>query len=90
MTIFLDSYWKFYHSLHEYKKNPSPEFAGSTAAEFDILFSTKTDYDELNRRISKTRAKKRELLLVLKYPELPLHNNRSELGARVSETKRRC
>ena len=87
LTTFLDSYWKFYHTLHEYKKNPSPEFASSISAEFDILFSTKTDYDELNKRISKTKAKKRELLLVLKYPELPLHNNRAELGARVQKRR---
>jgi hypothetical protein len=87
LTTFLDSYWNFYHSLHEYKKNPSPEFASSISAEFDILFSTKTDYDELNKRISKTKAKKKELLLVLKYPELPLHNNRSELGARVQKRR---
>jgi len=87
VTTFLDSYWKFYHTLHEYKKNPSPELAGSISDEFDILFSTKTDYDELNKRISKTKVKKKELLLVLKHPELPLHNNRSENGARVQKRR---
>jgi len=87
LTTFLANYWKFYHTLHEYKKKPSPEFASSISAEFDILFSTKTDYDQLNKRISKTKAKKRELLLVLKYPELPLHNNRAELGARVQKRR---
>jgi hypothetical protein len=30
----------------------------------------------------KTQLKKDSLLLVLKYPTLPLHNNNSELGAR--------
>ncbi len=41
----------------------------------------------MNKRISKTKAKKKELLLVLKHPELPLHNNRSENGARVQKRR---
>jgi hypothetical protein len=41
----------------------------------------------LNKRISKTKAKKRELLLVLKHPELPLHNNLSENGARTQKRR---
>jgi len=36
----------------------------------------------------KTRAKKTSLLLVLKHPELPLHNNASELGVRRRVRKR--
>ena len=42
----------------------------------------------MDERISKTKAKKENLLLVLKYPELPLHNNESELGARQQARKR--
>jgi len=55
--------------------------------EFDELFSTKTIYDALNDRMEKTRNKKEELLKVLKYPWLPLHNNDSELGARVEKRR---
>lgn len=40
-------------------------------------------YDLLDERIDKTRLKKESLLWVLRYPELPLHNNCSELGARA-------
>jgi hypothetical protein len=87
LTTFLARYWAFYRTLIKYKKNPSPEFARSISAEFEILFSTKTGYDELNNRISKSKAKKEELLLVLKHPELPLHNNRSENGARVQKRR---
>jgi hypothetical protein len=36
----------------------------------------------LNDRIAKTLAKRAELLEVLENPELPLHNNASELQAR--------
>ena len=55
---------------------------------YDQLFSTHTGYDELDQRITKTRAKKASLLLVLKYPELPLHNNAAELGVRQRVRKR--
>jgi hypothetical protein len=42
----------------------------------------------LNDRIEKTKEKKFELLLVMKYPEIPLHNNDAELGARAQVRKR--
>ena len=47
------------------------------------MFSTITGYQQLDERIEKTKLKKDALLLVLEYPSLPLHNNASELGARV-------
>ena len=51
--------------------------------EFDELFSTKSNYAALDARKTKTLAKKDSLLLVLKFPFLPLHNNSAELGART-------
>jgi hypothetical protein len=42
----------------------------------------------LDDRIAKTKANKTYLLLVLKYPQLPLHNNDAELGARAQVRKR--
>ena len=56
-------------------------------ARYLTAFSSKTIYDTLNDRIEKTRNKKKELLLVLKHPCLPLHNNDSELGARVEKRR---
>ena len=79
--------WDFYGDLLKYKKGPGPEKAAKLSMEFDELFSTKTIYDALNDRIEKTRNKKEELLKVLKYPWLPLHNNDSELGARVEKRR---
>ena len=58
------------------------------SAEFDQLFSTRTGYKHLDDRIQKTAAKKDFLLLVLQYPELPLHNSAAELAARVMTRKR--
>jgi len=84
---FKTRFWDFYGELLKYKEDPSPEAAAKLSGEFDKLFSAKTVYDALNDRIEKTRNKKEELLLVLKYPWLPLHNNDSELGARVEKRR---
>ena len=56
--------------------------------EFDSLFAPNTGYEELDQRIAKTQVKRASLLLVLKYPELPLHNNAAELGVRQRVRKR--
>lgn len=85
---FITKYWQFYKKLLDYKARPSPEAAKELSEEFDVLFSIKTGYDCLDERISKTFKKKIRMLLVLKYPHLPLHNNASELGARVVARKR--
>ncbi len=87
LMTFRKRYWEYYRKLFEYKQNPTPEFAESLYLEFDELFSIKTGYDELDERIEKTLAKKENLLTVLKYPEIPLHNNRSENGARVQKRR---
>jgi hypothetical protein len=80
-------FWNYYGELLKYKENPRPEKAELLSAEFDRIFSTETGYDALDDRIEKTRNKKKALLLVLKHPELPLHNNNSELGARVEKRR---
>jgi len=57
--------------------------ANLLSKEFDRLFETQTGYDDLDLRIAKTKDKKKELLAVLRHPELPLHNNDAELGVRT-------
>ena len=87
LSAFGKRYWEYYHQLYVYKQNPSAERAQSLSAEFDLLFSTTTGYDDLDERIAKTQTKKQELLTVLQHPEIPLHNNRSENGARVQKRR---
>jgi hypothetical protein len=82
LDAFLTRYWDYYHLLLDYKKNPSNLRAKTLLEAFDDLFSIKTGYEQLDDRIQKTKDKKESLLLALKYPTLPLHNNTSELGAR--------
>ncbi len=87
LKLFRERYWQYYRKLFHYKKNPSSEQAKTLSTEFDTLFATKTGYDNLDERIIKSKAKKGELLTVLKHPELPLHNNLSENGARVQKRR---
>lgn len=82
-------YWEFYRRLLAYRQAPSSEKAAALEAQFDKLFSTQVPYEALQRCIDRTRANKAKLLLVLQHPELPLHNNDSELAARRRVTKRR-
>lgn len=82
LNDFLERYWEYYHKLLDYKKAPTDEMAESLSEQFDELFSTETEYENLDKRIRKTKLKKDNLLLVLQFPELSLHNNDSELGAR--------
>jgi len=85
---FLGIYWDYYRKLLEFKEIPNSDEATRLSAEFSGLFSTKTGYPALDDRITKTLAKKSELLIALKYPEVPLHNNESELGARAQVRRR--
>ena len=82
---FIKQYWGYYKKLFNYKNNPNPDDKKELSLEFDELFSTETGYNELDKRISKSKTKKEELLAVLEYPEVPLHNNASENGARVEK-----
>ena len=89
---FTERFWHYYDELLAYREHPSEAERARLSAKFDELFSTqpehKTDYYELNDRIEKTLAKKAALLMVLEHPEIPLHNNPAELGARQRVRKR--
>ena len=88
LDSFADRYWDYYRSLQEYRASPSDEREALLRLEFDELFSTRTGYAALDDRIAKTAAKRDELLTVLSVPGVPLHNNASELQARVSARRR--
>jgi hypothetical protein len=84
---FQDRFWDYYRKLRAYRLNPTVEDARSLEQEFDELFSTEVEYEDLAKRIKKTKAKKSELLLVLIHPELPLHTNDAELTVRQRKRK---
>jgi hypothetical protein len=88
LDSFLEKYWDFYSQLLQYRDNPTPEEHVRLHNEFDNLFSTETGYYALDQRIGKTKAKKKSMLIALDHPEIPLHNNPAELGARKRVRKR--
>ncbi len=85
---FLTRFWVYYDQLLEYRQLPTAQKALHLEAEFDALFGAPSGYVELDKRIASTRSNKDALLLVLKFPKLPLHNNPAELGARGRVRKR--
>ncbi len=82
LADFLTRFWGYYGALLAYRQQPSAPEARRLETAFDTLFATETGYRLLDERIALTRAKKASLLRVLAHPEIPLHNNPAELGAR--------
>ncbi len=85
---FLDKLWKLYQDLLAYRLSPLPKEAKHLSSRFDRLFKGESGYEQLDERKHLTFAKKARLLAVLEHPELLLHNNPAELGARQRVRKR--
>lgn len=88
LDAFQTRFWAYYRDLRAYQAAPTTETCARLGTAFDELFATRTGYHALDDRIAKTRAKRPELLQVLAHPEVPLHNNPAELGARRRVRKR--
>lgn len=86
---FLQLIYDYYEQLKEYKKHPTQEQKKFLEKRFDEIFSMKTGYQELDDRIVLTRKKKEKLILVLKYPQIPLHNNPAEIALRELVIKKK-
>jgi hypothetical protein len=93
--------WWFYRDLKAYRQCPTARRARELSRRFDRIFSTGamfTDRDQqasltgfatLDRLLERLRARKSELLAVLKHPEIPLHTNGSENDIRCQVTRRK-
>jgi Transposase IS66 family len=88
LDSFKENFWEFYRKLLVYRQNPNQEEAHSLQCEFEQLFGQTSGYDQLDKRKALTLAKKEPLLMVLSHPEILLHNNPAELGARQRVRKR--
>jgi hypothetical protein len=88
LDSFNESFWKLYRQLLAYRQNPNQKDAHYLRGEFEQLFEQPTGYDQLDERKALTLAKKDHLLMVLSHPDILLHNNPAELGARQRVRKR--
>lgn len=88
LDTFSRSFWELYRKLLAYRQDPNQKDADALKAEFEQLFGQTTGYELLDKRKALTLAKKEPLLLVLSHPEILLHNNPAELGARQRVRKR--
>jgi Transposase IS66 family len=82
------TFWLFYRKLRAYQQHPDPAEATALRASFDQLFQDPSGYDQLDACKARTFKKRDQLLMVLIHPEILLHNNPAELGARQRVRKR--
>ena len=71
--------WELFYDLKQYKLKPDDSLKSAITEHFDELCQTKTSFETLNQALKRFAKNKKELLLVLKRPDIPLHNNLSEV-----------
>jgi hypothetical protein len=81
--------WEIYADLKCYKRNQDPDLKKAIEAHFDELCRTRTSFATLNQALKRLAKNKKELLLVLERPDIPLHNNLSERDIRAYVIKRK-
>jgi regulator of replication initiation timing len=85
---FAKDFWTLYDDLLTYRDYPSAIEAERLQTDFDRIFGQTSGYQQLDKLLARTLAKKESLLMVLSHPEILLHNNPAELGARQRVRKR--
>lgn len=70
--------WDLYASLKNFKEQPNDHEKADIEAKFDKIFTQKTCFASLNNALKRIYRNKPELLRVLDFPDIPLHNNLSE------------
>lgn len=88
LEAFGQAFWQLYEHLLAYRNHPSLAQASACRAEFDQLFGQRSGYQQLDECLGRTLQKRDQLLMVLAHPEILLHNNPAELGARQRVRKR--
>jgi len=81
--------WDFYQILKIYKEAPNEKKKLEIEERFDEIFTQNTCFASLNLALERLYKNKSELLLVLQYPDIPLHNNLSECDIREYVKKRK-
>lgn len=81
--------WNLYRDLKAYRLKPGKRKRRKLEQQFDSIFTQKTCFATLNCALKRLYKNKKELLLVLDRPEIPLHNNASETDIREYVTRRK-
>ena len=84
-----DQYWSLYDDIEAYQKNPTDKDKQKLYQDFDRWVTQQVDYPALQDELGKLMVVREELLLVLEYPWLPLHNNLSERQIREYVKRRK-
>ena len=82
--------WRaFYGLLLEFKEKRTRELRVKVREEFRRICSIRTLVKPLDDQLNRTWENREGLLLCLKYPQLPLHNNQAERDIRERVIKRK-
>lgn len=81
--------WELYSDLNAYRENPDPSNIVLLEQRFDAIFTQDTGYETLNQALKRLHDHKKELLLVLQRPDVPLHTNGSKSDIREYAKRRK-
>ena len=82
-------YWHLYDDIEAYCLAPTETRKAQITQDFNHWVTTQVDYPDLQYELGKLHRAREELLLVLEYPWLPLHNNLSERQIREYVKRRK-
>ena len=85
----LGDIWDIYEKLKIYKTAPTDTLREEIEKTFDEIFTRETTFASLNVAMKRIHNDRSEMLLVLDYPFLPLHNNLSENDIREYVKRRK-
>jgi hypothetical protein len=83
------SIWDFYDELKAYKQRPEEHHKEALRLQFDTIFDKQTSWKKLNKALETFMKNKDELLRVLDFPDIPLHQNGSEQDIRQYVQRRK-
>lgn len=83
-----ENFWIYYRKLLAFQQEPEPSDIEYLRTQFDKIFTQNTNFPALDKILHTIFDNKEKLLVVLKFPYVPLNNNPAELGARVAVRKR--
>ncbi|MBC7533161.1 MAG: transposase [Oligoflexus sp.] len=89
LKVVRDQIWQLYAQLKLYKASPTQEIRTDIEESFRSIFTQKTCFETLSQALARLYKNKSELLRVLDYPMIPLHNNSCETDVREAVTKRK-